>query len=178
MADERSARSSGNRPVPSDPLHGPVDADERLRRWLDSVLATPGLTSIRDHAEARRALLDDSLRGVELVRRFEGPVVDVGSGGGAPGIPLAAAFPGREVVLLEANGRRCAFLEDVASAFPNVRVLRGRGAELLRLYSGMNASMERICAAYGDRELELIGDFLRRTAHAGRSAVGELTEGG
>jgi 16S rRNA (guanine527-N7)-methyltransferase len=104
-------------------------ADERLERWLDSLLATPGLTAIRDRAEARRALLEDSLRGVGLVRRFEGPVVDVGSGGGAPGIPLAAAIPEREVVLLEAQRRKADFLERAAREFPNVRVVCGRAEE-------------------------------------------------
>jgi DNA-binding MarR family transcriptional regulator len=49
-----------------------------------------------------------------------------------------------------------------------------RGAELLRLYAGMNASMDRICAGYGDAELELLADFLRRIADAGRSATDEL----
>ena len=61
-----------------------------LERWLDAVVATPGLTGVRDQAEARRVLLDDALRGLELVSAEEGPVVDVGSGGGTPGIPLAA----------------------------------------------------------------------------------------
>jgi 16S rRNA (guanine527-N7)-methyltransferase len=103
--------------------------DERLERWLDSLLATPGLTAIRDRVEARRALLEDSLRAVELVRRFEGPVVDVGSGGGVPGIPLAAALPDREVVLLEAQRRKADFLERAARDFPNVRVVRGRAEE-------------------------------------------------
>ena len=103
--------------------------DERLERWLDSLLATPGLTAIRDPAEARRALLEDSLRGVELVESFDGPVVDVGSGGGVPGIPLAAALPEREVVLLEAQRRKADFLEAAARDFPNVRVVRGRAEE-------------------------------------------------
>jgi len=103
--------------------------DERLERWLDELVATPGLTAIRDREEARRALLEDSLRGVELVRRFDGPVVDVGSGGGAPGIPLAAALPDREVVLLEAQRRKCDFLERTARDFPNVRVVWGRAEE-------------------------------------------------
>ena len=103
--------------------------DERLERWLDALVATPGLTAIRDRGEARRALLEDSLRGVELVRRFEGPVVDVGSGGGAPGIPLAVALPDREVVLLEAQRRKCDFLELAASDLPNVRVVWGRAEE-------------------------------------------------
>jgi 16S rRNA (guanine527-N7)-methyltransferase len=69
-------------------------------------------------------LLDDSLRAVEIVRGLEGPIVDVGSGGGAPGIPLAAALPDREVTLLEAERRKCEFLERWAP--PNARVVWGR----------------------------------------------------
>jgi 16S rRNA (guanine527-N7)-methyltransferase len=72
-------------------------------------------------------LADDSLRAVELVAGVSGPIVDVGSGGGAPGIPLARALPGREVVLLEAERRKCAFLEDWAP--PNARVVWGRAEE-------------------------------------------------
>jgi DNA-binding MarR family transcriptional regulator len=55
-----------------------------------------------------------------------------------------------------------------------VRSLRDRNAELMRLYSGMNASMDKICAGYGDHELELLADFLRRTANAGGHATDEL----
>jgi 16S rRNA (guanine527-N7)-methyltransferase len=72
-------------------------------------------------------LADDSLRAVELVSRFEGAIVDVGSGGGAPGIPLAQALPDREVVLLEAERRKCEFLEQWAP--PNARVVWGRAEE-------------------------------------------------
>ena len=98
-----------------------------LAGWLAAVVAAPGLTAIRDVGEARRVLLDDSLRGLPLVERFEGPLVDVGSGGGAPGIPLAAALPDREVVLLEAERRKCDFLETWAP--PNARVVWGRAEE-------------------------------------------------
>ena len=73
--------------------------------------------------------VDESLTALGHVRRFAGPIVDVGSGGGAPGIPLAAALPEREVTLLEANRRKCEFLEGVAREFPNVRVVRGRAEE-------------------------------------------------
>jgi len=95
-----------------------------LDDWLRAVVATPGLTAIRNLDEARRVLLDDSLRGAELVRAYEGPLVDVGSGGGAPGIPLAMALPERVVTLLEANGRKCDFLRRWAP--PNARVVQGR----------------------------------------------------
>jgi 16S rRNA (guanine527-N7)-methyltransferase len=98
-----------------------------LEAWLAAVVATPGLTAIRDLEEARRVLLEDSLRAVEVVRGYEGGIVDVGSGGGAPGIPLAVALPEREVTLLEANGRKCDFLRRWAP--PNARVVQGRAEE-------------------------------------------------
>jgi 16S rRNA (guanine527-N7)-methyltransferase len=121
--------SWGNLPIPPDLLHRPAGADERLLRWLASLLATPGLTAVRARDEAWRVHVEDSLAGAELVAQFDGPIVDVGSGGGAPGIPLAAAFPEREVTLLEANERKCAFLERAAAEFPNVHVVRGRAEE-------------------------------------------------
>ena len=103
--------------------------DERLDRWLQALVATPGLTAIRDLDEARRVHLDQSLAALEVVRRFSGPIVDVGSGGGAPGIPLAVALPDRQVTLLEANGRKCVFLREIAAEFPNVTVVQGRAEE-------------------------------------------------
>jgi 16S rRNA (guanine527-N7)-methyltransferase len=100
-----------------------------LERWLAAVVETPGLTGIRDPADARRALLDDALRGLPLVAREDGPVVDVGSGGGTPGIPLAAALPERSVTLLEAERRKCVFLERWTAELPNLRVAWGRAEE-------------------------------------------------
>ena len=99
-----------------------------LERWLESLVSTPGLTSLAGE-EARRVHLEESLAAVGAVREFEGPIVDVGSGGGAPGIPLAVQFPHREVTLLEANRRKCEFLERWSRELPNVRVVRGRAEE-------------------------------------------------
>jgi 16S rRNA (guanine527-N7)-methyltransferase len=100
-----------------------------LEAWLQAVLATPGLTGIKDPAEARRVLLEDSLRGLEIVREFQGPIVDVGSGGGAPGIPLAAVLPDREVTLVEAEGRKADFLRRWEAELSNLRVVWGRAEE-------------------------------------------------
>ncbi len=60
-------------------------------------------------------------------RTYEGAIVDVGSGGGSPGIPVAFALPDREVTLLEAERRKCDFLEQWAP--PNARVVWGRAEE-------------------------------------------------
>ena len=72
-------------------------------------------------------LLDDALRAVPLVQEWDGPIVDVGSGGGSPGIPLAVSLPEREVTLLEAERRKCEFLREWAP--PNAHVVWGRAEE-------------------------------------------------
>lgn len=97
-----------------------------LERWLEDVVATPGLTALRDLAEARRALVDDALRGLPLLRAEDGPVVDVGSGTGSPGVPLAVALPDRSFVLLDSERRKCEFLARAVAALPNVEVVWGR----------------------------------------------------
>jgi 16S rRNA (guanine527-N7)-methyltransferase len=99
-----------------------------IDRWLADLLETPGLTAVSAE-EARRVHVDESLGALEVVRRYEGPIVDVGSGGGAPGIPLAHALPKREVTLLEATRRKCEFLERWARELPNVQVVCGRAEE-------------------------------------------------
>jgi 16S rRNA (guanine527-N7)-methyltransferase len=96
-----------------------------IERWLAELVATPGLTSVSGD-EARRVHLDESLAALETVQRFDGPIVDIGSGGGAPGIPLAQALPEREVTLLEATRRKCDFLERWTADLPNLRVVCGR----------------------------------------------------
>jgi DNA-binding MarR family transcriptional regulator len=58
-----------------------------------------------------------------------------------------------------------------------VRVLRDRTAEIFTLYAGMNSAMDQICAGYQESELELLADFLSRTAAAGGAATQELSGG-
>jgi 16S rRNA (guanine527-N7)-methyltransferase len=99
-----------------------------IERWLADLVATPGLTAVSGD-EARRVHVEESLAALPVVQRFDGPIIDVGSGGGAPGIPLAHALPDREVTLLEATRRKCAFLERWARELPNARVVCGRAEE-------------------------------------------------
>ena len=56
-------------------------------------------------------------------------VVDVGSGPGFPGIPVAILRPEVEMVLLESNSRKCAFLRESSRGLGNVRVLNMRSEQ-------------------------------------------------
>ncbi len=104
-------------------------AEELLGRWLEGVLETPGLTGLVDPAEARRVLLEDALRARALIETTPGDIVDVGSGGGSPGIPLAVALPHRSFTLLEAERHKCDFLRTIAAELQNVEVVWGRAEE-------------------------------------------------
>jgi 16S rRNA (guanine527-N7)-methyltransferase len=97
-----------------------------LERWLEEVVAAPGATGLTDRVDARRVLLDDALRVRPVLESLGGTVVDVGSGGGTPGIPLAVELPERTFVLLEAERRKCDLLERFAAELSNVAVVWGR----------------------------------------------------
>jgi 16S rRNA (guanine527-N7)-methyltransferase len=103
--------------------------DERLERWLEAVLTTPGMTGLTNRPDARRVLVDDALRARHLLDLAPGPVVDVGSGGGTPGVPLALSTPARRFTLLEAERRKCVFLEQETGDLANVEVVWGRAEE-------------------------------------------------
>jgi 16S rRNA (guanine527-N7)-methyltransferase len=104
-------------------------ARDVLERWLEDVVATPGLTALASVEDARPVLLDDARRALPIVDANAGPIVDVGSGGGSPGIPLAASLPDRRVTLLESQRRKCDFLLRYAHELPNLDVVWGRAEE-------------------------------------------------
>ena len=104
--------------------------DERLDRWLAALGNTSGLTAVSDPGEARRLHLEAALEAAPLIEG--GPVVDVGSGGGSPGLPLAAARPNLRFDLLESVRKKCDFLTRCASEFQNVSVVCARAEEHAR----------------------------------------------
>jgi DNA-binding MarR family transcriptional regulator len=55
-----------------------------------------------------------------------------------------------------------------------VKALRERNGEMYQLLSGMNSSMDEVCAGYDETQLELLAGFLRRTTEAGRNATHDL----
>jgi len=92
------------------------------------------LTAITDPDQAWTRHLLDSLTLLPFLLSIDqaepGPkrIIDVGSGGGLPGIPLAIAMPQDKFVLLEATGKKARFLEDAARRLElsNVQVVTDR----------------------------------------------------
>lgn len=120
----------------------------RIREWLEScergldalTLFTRFGLKVHEHA-ARTSLIArgdrghlftrhvlDSLNPVSLFESAPRAILDVGSGGGFPGIPLAIAWPRTSVTLLESRDRKAGFLEMVVRdlGLGNVRVVCDR----------------------------------------------------
>ena len=94
-----------------------TESSDRLDAYAGLVAAWApklDLVSPGDLPRFRERHIADSLRALPLVDKLPpGPAVDVGSGAGLPGIPLALADPSRPWRLLEPRARRAAFLEEV-----------------------------------------------------------------
>jgi 16S rRNA (guanine527-N7)-methyltransferase len=108
--------------------------DPRLRDYCDLVVAEPtSVTAVRDPARAWEVLVEDALAAAPVVHDLaSAEAVDVGSGGGSPGIPLALAL-GLPVTLLEATGTKCRFLERaVAMLGAPCTVVHARSEEYAR----------------------------------------------
>jgi 16S rRNA (guanine527-N7)-methyltransferase len=91
-----------------------IDGHARLLlAWTTAI----NLTAIRDPAAVAVAHVIDSLTAVAVLReRGIGRFVDLGSGGGYPGLPLAAVVPAERALLLEPIAKKAAFLSVVTAA--------------------------------------------------------------
>lgn len=91
-----------------------IDGHARLLlAWTTAI----NLTAIRDPAAVALGHVIDSLTAIALLReRGADRMIDLGSGGGFPGLPLAAAFPMERALLIEPIAKKAAFLSVVATA--------------------------------------------------------------
>jgi 16S rRNA (guanine527-N7)-methyltransferase len=114
-----------------DQAFAPGDAEKfeglltELGKWNRRV----NLTAIRDPAEMVTGHLLDSLVARPLLEGDS--VLDVGTGPGFPGLPLAIAEPNRQFTLLDSNNKKIQFVQHVAGllGLTNVTAVKGRGED-------------------------------------------------
>lgn len=100
------------------------------------------LTRITEPEEFWEKHLWDSLRGIAPKQIFipgidRGKrIIDIGTGAGFPGLPIALIFPNSQVTLLDSTGKKIAFIETVLSALAlnNAKTLLGRAEEIGQQY--------------------------------------------
>lgn len=84
------------------------------------------LTAIRDPEKVVFRHFGESLAVAKLIGPGSGRVVDIGSGAGFPGAPVAVCCPQRHVTLLESAGKKAIFLKEIARIQQNLAVYEGR----------------------------------------------------
>lgn len=103
---------------------------EQLLAYRDLLLkwnGTYNLTALRDPAQVLSHHVFDSLSLLPFIEKAAS-LIDIGSGGGMPGIPVAIARPEMQVVLLDANTKKTAFLQQavIELGLANAEVVSGR----------------------------------------------------
>ena len=108
--------------LPAEAVSRLLDYQALLERWN----AAYNLTAVRDAAEMITRHLLDSLAILPYVQG--GTLADLGTGPGLPGIVLAIAAPGREILLVDSNGKKVRFLREAIRALKldGVRAVQSR----------------------------------------------------
>ena len=142
----------------------PVDAGRKLIEYLGLLShwnRVYNLTAIRDRGEMVNKHLLDSLAVLPYVG--DGLVLDVGSGAGLPGIPLAIARPNLDFVLIDSSGKKTRFLTQVKITLKleNVVVVRQR----VEAYSPMMDDHRIYFDTVIARAFATTREILQNTAH-------------
>ena len=173
LDDEGGAGGGGHVP-------GAVDAARARRRLITTIkeslrAMTTQLSLLNHQVSARVDLKDVDLNCLDLIARH-GPISPTALA------RRAGLHPATVTGILDRLQRGGWVVRDRDTGASDRRAvavlpLPERGAELYRLYSGMNTSVDEICAGYTDAELELLAGFLRRATDAGQSAAADLAAG-
>ena len=143
--------------LPEPALHKLIDYLGLLSHWNRAY----NLTAIRDVEEMLSKHLLDSLAVLPFIG--EGLVLDVGSGAGLPGIPLAIAMPQNRFILIDSNGKKTRFLTQarITLGLENVEVVKQR----VEAYSPMKDNHRIYFDAVIARAYASSTEILRNTAH-------------
>jgi 16S rRNA (guanine527-N7)-methyltransferase len=137
-----------------------------LVNLVDCLLLEPqNLTAIEDVSEAVGRHLADSVAGLTLPQLAGPRVVDLGSGGGFPGLVIAMLRPDISVTLVESEQRKCEWLRKISTNLPNVRVVADRSESLASLEREAFATVTARAVAPLVPTLELAAPLIQVGGH-------------
>ena len=141
-----------------------------LQRWNRKI----NLTAIRDPAEIAERHFGESLFLARELGASPASLLDVGSGAGFPGMPVAVCHPACDVSLLEPVGKKFAFLKEISRSVPNVSVLQGRLKDVEGMFEWATIR--------GVAVIPILAELGAKARHFGilttRRAVGEIRSAG
>jgi 16S rRNA (guanine527-N7)-methyltransferase len=131
------------------------DVCNSIRQYVSTLLqwnTKISLTTVTDPREILKFHFGESLFAAQKVPIVHGRLADVGSGAGFPGLPLAMFLPQVEVVLIESNFKKAAFLSEVIRVLKltNASVWRGRMEERPINQNKFNFVAARALGNYGN----------------------------
>ncbi|MEO6907874.1 MAG: 16S rRNA (guanine(527)-N(7))-methyltransferase RsmG [Abditibacteriaceae bacterium] len=170
--------------------------DTELHHFLDTVLEvnrTMNMTSVRDPKQAWNKHIVDSLHGLQT-GLFDNPVdpetsvrvIDIGTGAGFPGMPLALEKPEIQLTLLDSTAKKCAFLDSYINdqnLAERIKVLLGRAEEWAHSHlhrAQYDVAITRALGSFSE-VCELTLPFVKKDGHAilwrGKDAPEETQQG-
>jgi 16S rRNA (guanine527-N7)-methyltransferase len=150
---------TGMRAIPGLPADKLEELSQRLTRYLAELYKwnkAYNLTAVRDPQEMVTRHILDSLMANTLLRGSD--ILDVGTGAGLPGIPLAMVYPNKRLTLLDTNGKKVRFVRHAAGALAlsNVEPVQSRVEEF---------APERPFTTIISRAFASLADFIAGSQH-------------
>lgn len=160
----------------------PSDLYTQLSEYLDLLLkwnARTNLTAIREPEEIVRRHFGESLFAALHLAAETDSLLDLGSGAGFPGIPIALVHPQIQITLAESQNKKASFLREVVRTLrlAHVEVWTGRAESLpadRRFHTVTLRAVDNMAAAIAAAELRAVRQIVLLTSSANAPALPDL----